>query len=113
MHAHAAALEAGGEPGEALDRTLDEVVSPLEAVASAVHALPLQHRLHAETERLALSVALDRLDRAIGTPTDPRAQSAGTSIDRILEALCRTWLRTDARDRRGRIAAWLRSDRMG
>jgi hypothetical protein len=117
MRAHAAALAAGADPEAALDRTLDLVASPLSAVASAIRTLPVLHRLHGETESQAFSVALDRLDQALPTnPADPRAQMAAQAMDEVLEVLSRgwlgRWLEGPDTDRRARIAAFLRADRL-
>jgi hypothetical protein len=117
MRAHAAALAAGADPEAALDRTLDFVASPLSAVASAIRTLPVLHRLHGETESQAFSVALDRLDQALPTnPADPRAQMAAQAMDEVLEVLSRgwlgRWLEGPDTDRRARIAAFLRADRL-
>ncbi|CUH11746.1 Ion channel [Jannaschia seosinensis] len=114
MHAHAAAIAAGGAASHVLDKTLDQVVSPLAAVASAIQTLPVRHRMHAETETLALSRALDRLNTALasGSPADPRQCAAARSMDQILEALTASWLATDATDRRGRIDAFLAADHL-
>ena len=117
MRAHAAALAAGADPAEALDRTLDLVAPSLSAVASAMQTLPVLHRLHAETESKAFSLALDRLNRALPPdPTDPRAQMAAQAMDEVLEVLSRgwldRWLEGPDTDRRARIAAFLRADRL-
>ena len=115
MRAHAEVVKAGADPAEALDRTLDLVAAPLSSVASAVQTLPVQHRLHGETEAKAFSRALDRLDRALpDAPTDPRARLAAQSMDEILEVLSRGWLRPwmAGDGRRAGIDAFLRADRL-
>nr|WP_299822546.1 potassium channel family protein [uncultured Jannaschia sp.] len=115
MHAHAEALEAGADPAEALDRTLDLVAVPLSSVASAIQTLPVQHRLHGETEARAFSRALDQLDRALpDASTDPRSRLAARSMDQILEVLARDWLRPwlAGDGRRVGIEAFLRADRL-
>jgi hypothetical protein len=115
MRAHIEALEAGADPAEALDRTLDLVAAPLSSVASAIQTLPVQHRLHGETEARAFSRALDRLDRALpDASTDPRARLAAGSMDEILEVLARGWLRPwlAGDGRRAGIEAFLRADRL-
>lgn len=114
MHAHAASVASGGAADEVLDKTLDQVTEPLTSVASAIRTLPVQHRMHAETEDLALSLALDRLDCALSAnnSTDPRVCSAARSMDQILEALARSWLGAEASDRRTRLDAFLKADRL-
>ena len=113
MTAHEEAREAGVDGSDTLDAALEELLSPLVRLASSVETLPVQHRMHAERKRYALSVALDRLWYAIdrhGSPTDLRCVAARDAVDRILDVLTRDWLKTDATDRADRLAAYRRAD---
>ena len=113
MTAHEEARGAGADGRDALDAALDQMLSPLVRLASSVETLPVQHRMHAERERYALSVALDRLWRAIeehGSTTDLRCVAARDAIDRILDVLTRDWLDAEVTDLPGRLAAYRAAD---
>ena len=115
MSAHAQALEAGADGSTALQSAFDQALSPLARIATAIETLPVRHRMHAERERMALSLALSRLDRAIGmhgSQHDVRCQSAHDAIDRILAALVDDWLDDPGPDRKARLQAFLEADRL-
>ena len=123
MRGHAAALHAGATREDALDAALDLVVQPLVSVADALETLPVRHRMHAEREHMALSLALSDLERAIaetGEGSDMRAATARLATDRILELLSEDWLalpddlptRADAARRRAALDAFVRADRL-
>lgn len=115
MIAHEDARKAGASAKSVLDDTLDQIASPLIRLANAVETLPVQHRMHAERERYALSVALDRLCGAIeseGTKTDVRCVAALNAVDRILTVLCTDWLRGVEGDRTARLTAFRIADHL-
>lgn len=113
MTAHQDARKAGASAGDALDDVLDQIVSPLIRLANSVETLPVQHRMHAERERYALSVALDRLCSTIerdGAKTDVRCAAALNAVDQILAALCADWLQGVEGGRTARLTAFRIAD---
>lgn len=113
MDAHYQSVAHGSDEPDALKTTLAEVLTPLMRLATALETLPIQHRMHAEREHFALSVALDRLARSIashGEGTDMRCIGALSAIDRILAVLGDDWLNTPCEDRLAALAAFRKAD---
>lgn len=115
MNAHARAMEAGADGETALRAALDQALSPLTRIATSIETLPVRHRMHAERERMALSLALARLERAIaahGGVHDLRCLATHDAIDRILAALTSDWLDDPGPGREARLQAYLAADRL-
>ena len=111
-----------GSEDRGIDRLLDTVLSDLVGLAHSIGTLPVVHRMHAEREQYALSVALVRIHDAL-RPVGERTTSeriAANAMDEILHHLGTSWLGTGrmpdegGRDawRRRSLAAFLRKDRL-
>ncbi len=116
VRAFDAAVAAGADEVDAFDCALDLLVPPLIAVATAIETLPVRHRMHAEREHLALSIALRTLEKAAthaGRESDLRVVAVRDAIDRILDVLNTDWLDAPKGDRATRLQAYVDADALG
>ena len=121
VRAYEDATGRGADDGAAFDLLLDRTASDISSIADAMVTLPVRHRVHAESERFALSHAMAVLEAGIrrtGRATDVRARLVLDTIDTILRAIGDDWLHVPAdlgppaADRRGWLRLYLEADRM-